>query len=53
MKWSEFKNYVEKELNGEDPEIFYIDVKYPDLNHEMSTPNINIIKKEELTIYCH
>lgn len=42
MKWSEFKKLVDKELNGKDPEIEYIDISYPDIKHEMSKPNVYI-----------
>ena len=29
MKWSEFKEAIDAELDGEDLEIFYIDVHMP------------------------
>jgi hypothetical protein len=56
MTWKEFKDYIDKELEklgtDENREIEYIDVVYPDLNHNSTVPIIEINnKKTKMCIY--
>jgi len=51
MTWQEFKDYVDAQLaeHGADATIpiWFIDISYPSLDHESTTPSVGIGKPED------
>ena len=55
MKWSEFKDYVDSQIEAigecEDPIVEYIDTSAPDLSHPMKTPDVLIDDDGAMAIF--